>query len=66
LSGSVFLAEGSRRQRLIFEAGRRRGGPVPSFTSGDLRGWLADAGIADVRVEPETGFAIFGGLKTSE
>jgi ubiquinone/menaquinone biosynthesis C-methylase UbiE len=65
LAGSTFLAEGSRRQRLIFEAGRRRGAPVPSFTSRDLRGWLADAGIASARVEPDTGFTIFGGSKQS-
>ena len=63
LAGSVFLAEGSRRQRLIFEAGRRRGHPAPSFTSGELRGWLADTGIINPSVEPDTGFAIFGGLK---
>jgi ubiquinone/menaquinone biosynthesis C-methylase UbiE len=66
LAGSVFLAEGSRRQRLIFEAGRRRGDPVPSFTSRELRGWLADLGIVDARVQPDTGFAIFGGSKNRD
>jgi ubiquinone/menaquinone biosynthesis C-methylase UbiE len=63
LVGSSFVAEGSRRQRLVFEAGRRRGLPAPSFTATELRDWLRDEGVGDVAVEPARGFVVFSGRK---
>lgn len=63
LAGGTFLAEGSRRQRLLFAGGRRRGQPVPTFTSSDLRRWLAAEGIIDARIQPHLGYAVFDGVK---
>lgn len=63
LVGTTFLAGGTRRQRFLFEFGRRRGHPMPTFTAGDLRGWLLDAGIAAPEIVSKNGFALFGGLK---
>ena len=63
LVGSTFLAAGTRRQRAIFQAGRRRGLPSPEFTADDLRAWLAEARIEDAFVDRHAGFAMFGGRK---
>jgi ubiquinone/menaquinone biosynthesis C-methylase UbiE len=65
LVGTTFLAEGSRRQRALFELDRRSGNPTPPRRD-DLRDWLHDAGIADVVIEPERGFAVFRGRKSAE
>jgi ubiquinone/menaquinone biosynthesis C-methylase UbiE len=65
LVGTTFLAEGSRRQRALFELDRRSGNPTPPRRD-DLRDWLHDAGIADVVIEPERGFAMFRGRKSAE
>jgi ubiquinone/menaquinone biosynthesis C-methylase UbiE len=62
LLGSTFLAEGSRRQRALFELDRRGGNPTPPRRK-DLRGWLEKAGIVDAAIEPERGFAVFRGRK---
>lgn len=62
LVGTTFLAEGSRRQRALFEVGRRRGHAAPAPLT-DLRRWLTDAGIVELTIEPEEGFAIFQGRK---
>jgi hypothetical protein len=63
--GATFLADGSRRQRWLFEQSRRRGMNGPCCTAAELRGWLADAGVADPEVTPDRGFAIFRGRKRS-
>jgi SAM-dependent methyltransferase len=65
LVGTTFLAGGARRQRLLFELGRRRGHPMPTFDADELRGWLSDAGIDSPEVDSDTGFVLFGGLKRS-
>ena len=62
LVGTTFLAEGSRRQRALFELDRRGGNPTPPRRE-DLRGWLTKTGILDVVIEPERGFAVFRGRK---
>jgi ubiquinone/menaquinone biosynthesis C-methylase UbiE len=62
LVGTTFLAEGSRRQRALFEIGRRRGHAAPPPLT-DLRRWLTDAGIVELTIEPEEGFVIFRGRK---
>lgn len=63
LKGTTFLSEGSRRQRRLFEIGWRRGLNGPCGTSRDLRRWLEEAGVDDVEVAPERGFAVFRGRK---
>jgi ubiquinone/menaquinone biosynthesis C-methylase UbiE len=65
LVGTTFLAEGSRRQRALFELDRRSGNPTPPRRE-DLRDWLDNAGIGDVAIEPERGFAVFRGQKQVE
>lgn len=63
LVGTTFLASGTRRKRLLFELGRRRGHPMPTFEAGELRGWLAAAGISEPAVGAESGFVTFSGRK---
>jgi SAM-dependent methyltransferase len=59
LVGSAFVAEGSRRQRALFNAGARQGHAVPPARA-DLTGWLA--GLRDLSVEGE-GFVVFSGVR---
>lgn len=63
LIGSTFLAAGSRRQRLLLGQGERTGVNGALCTPAELRGWLADAGVEDVVVTPERGFAVFRGRR---
>jgi SAM-dependent methyltransferase len=63
LIGTTFLADGTRRKRLLFALGSRRGHPVPNFDASELRGWLAAAGLADPVVGAGRGFVTFGGRK---
>lgn len=63
LIGSTFTTEGSRRQRAIFELGRRRGDPGPMGDRPDLERWLAAAGIGDVELRGSDGFLTFSGRK---
>jgi ubiquinone/menaquinone biosynthesis C-methylase UbiE len=65
LVGTTFLAEGSRRQQALFELDRRGGNPSPPRRE-DLRDWLDKAGIVEVAIEPERGFAVFRGRKSAE
>jgi ubiquinone/menaquinone biosynthesis C-methylase UbiE len=62
LVGTTFLAEGSRRQQALFGLDHRRGNPTPPRRD-DLRDWLDKAGIVEVMVGPERGFARFHGHK---
>jgi hypothetical protein len=63
--GTTFLAEGSRRQRALFELDRRSGNPTPPRRE-NLRDWLGKAGVVEVVIEPERGFAVFRGRKRAE
>ena len=63
LVGSTFLAAGSWRQRKLLGHGEDTGVNGVLCTSAELRGWLADAGIEDVTVSPDRGFAIFRGRR---
>jgi SAM-dependent methyltransferase len=63
LIGSTFLAEGSRRQRLLLGHGERTGQNGPLWSGAELRRRLAEAGVEDVSVAPERGFAIFRGRR---
>jgi SAM-dependent methyltransferase len=61
LVGSTFLADGSRRQRLLLGRGERGGVDGVLGTSDELRTWLEDAGLADVAIDRDRGFAVFRG-----
>lgn len=63
LVGTTFLAGGTRRKRLLFEFGRRRGHPMPTFDADELARWLSDAGIDAPSVGADGGFVLFGGWK---
>ncbi len=63
LVGTTFLAGGTRRQRFLFELGRRRGDPMPAFGADELCGWLSDAGIEAPEVTSDSGFVVFEGYK---
>ncbi|HZV72375.1 MAG TPA: class I SAM-dependent methyltransferase [Conexibacter sp.] len=63
LIGSTFLAAGSRRQRLLLGQGERTGVNGALCTPAELRGWLAEAGVEDVEIAPERGFAVFRGRR---
>lgn len=65
LLGSTFLAEGSRRQRLLLGHGERTGQNGALCTAAELRGWLEGAGVVDVEIAPERGFAIFRGRRAA-
>jgi SAM-dependent methyltransferase len=58
LLGSVFVSDGSRRQRALFAAGARQGHADLAGSAGEYAGWLRDAGFPDVTITPG-GFAIF-------
>ncbi len=62
LVGTTFLREGSRRQRLLFEVGRRQGHALPPRVA-DLGRWLLEAGFEAVEIRPQRGFAVFEGRK---
>lgn len=63
LVGSTFLAEGSRRQRLLLGAGERGGGNGALGSARELRDWLTAGGLADVAIERDRGFTVFRGRK---
>jgi SAM-dependent methyltransferase len=63
LIGSTFLADGARRQRLLLGHGERSGGNGALGTRDELHGWLSTAGLHDVAVAPERGFAVFSGRR---
>jgi SAM-dependent methyltransferase len=56
--GSVFTADGSRRQRALFAAGARQGHAPLHGTSADYAEWLRGAGLRDVEIT-DGGFAVF-------
>jgi ubiquinone/menaquinone biosynthesis C-methylase UbiE len=62
LIGTTFLAQGTRRARALFEIGSRSGHPLPPHRE-DLHRWLTHAGISDVVIGPQPGFAAFTGHK---
>jgi ubiquinone/menaquinone biosynthesis C-methylase UbiE len=65
LRGATFVAEGSRRQRLLLGHGVRTGQNGPLIAAAELRRMLGDAGICDVELAPERGFAIFRGRRAA-
>jgi SAM-dependent methyltransferase len=63
LVGSTFLAEGTWRQRKLLGRGEDTGINGTLCTCDELRGWLHDAGVEDVEIGPERGFAVFRGRR---
>ena len=59
LLGSTFLAQGSRRQRLLL----RNDDFGSTGSAGDLREWLHAAGLTDVSVDREDGLAVFSATR---
>ncbi|HVY77906.1 MAG TPA: class I SAM-dependent methyltransferase [Solirubrobacterales bacterium] len=62
--GTAFFADGSRRARWLFEAGRRSGHALPPARE-EVAAWLAAAGLAGVEIGPEPGFAAFSARRSS-
>jgi hypothetical protein len=56
LHGSTFLAQGSRRQRLLL-------GNDDFGSARDLRDWLHGAGLTDVSVDREDGLVVFAATR---
>lgn len=65
LIGSTFLAEGSRRQRMLLGHGERSGRTGPLWSAAELRAQLATAGVEDVSLAPERGLAVFRGRRAA-
>jgi ubiquinone/menaquinone biosynthesis C-methylase UbiE len=63
LWGTAFLADGSRRQQLVFGLGRLTGHVAPSGTAEDLERWLTDAGFSEIEIDPRRGFVQFRARK---
>jgi len=63
LIGSMFLLEGSRRQRFLLKRGQSRGEFGRCGTREDLQCWLTAAGLLDATIEPAQGFVIFRGRR---
>lgn len=60
--GTTFLSYASRRARAAFKLGSYRGHPLPPSRD-DLCTWLAAAGLEEITVGPQVGFAPFSGSK---
>lgn len=60
--GTTFLAEGTRRARVLLGMGKRHShAQLPC--RGDVLGWMDSAGLVDVSVGPDRGFAVFSARK---
>jgi ubiquinone/menaquinone biosynthesis C-methylase UbiE len=59
LLGSTFLAQGSRRQRLLL----RNDDFGSTGSAEDLREWLHAAGLTDVLIDREDGLSVFSALR---
>jgi ubiquinone/menaquinone biosynthesis C-methylase UbiE len=63
--GTTFFSEGSRRARALFAVGARRGHALPPRRE-DLLRWLESAGLKDVEIGAQPGFAAFGARKRGQ
>jgi len=62
LIGTAFFSDASRRARLLFELGARRGHPLPPDRD-DVSRWLTAAGLTEATIGPQPGFAAFSARK---
>lgn len=62
LVGTTFLADASRRARVLFWLGSLRGHPRPP-RRGDLLQWLTSAGMTEIAIGEQAGFVTFSGRK---
>jgi ubiquinone/menaquinone biosynthesis C-methylase UbiE len=62
IAGSTFVADGPRRQRALFAIGKQLGEAGLVMSSADLRGWLQQAGFADIDARG-AGFVTFRAKK---
>lgn len=62
LIGTAFFSDGSRRARLLFGLGARKGHALPPRRE-DLTRWLESAGFVEANIGPQPGFAAFSGRK---
>jgi SAM-dependent methyltransferase len=60
LLGSTFLADGSRRQRLLL----RNDEFGVTGSAADLRRWLLESGLTDVSLDRENGLVVFGAVRS--
>jgi ubiquinone/menaquinone biosynthesis C-methylase UbiE len=60
LLGDAAVRGAGRRHDALIDLYRRRGIFGPVGTAGDLRGWLAEAGLRDVAIERSGAVAYFG------
>jgi SAM-dependent methyltransferase len=63
LVGSSFVATGSRRTRLLFAAGARRGLAVPPADGATIVRWLEAAGLTAIEIDGR-GFVVFRARRT--
>lgn len=63
LVGSMFLLDGSRRQRFLMRRGLQRGEFGVSGTSEDLRTWLKAAAFTNISIDRDDGFAVFSAMR---
>jgi ubiquinone/menaquinone biosynthesis C-methylase UbiE len=63
LVGSMFLLDGSRRQRFLISRGQQRGEFGLCGTNADLKRWLQNAGFAEATIDTDSGFAVFHARK---
>ena len=59
LLGSTFLAQGSRRQRLLL----RNDDFGSTGSAEDMQGWLHSAGLTDVSIDRDDGLAVFSATR---
>lgn len=62
--GTTFFLDGSRRARLIFGLGSRRGHALPPSRQEVLR-WFDSAGFSGLSIGPQLGFAAFSARKSA-
>lgn len=60
--GTSFFSDASRRARTLFGLGARRGHPLPPARD-DVARWLGEAGLTEVSIGPQRGFAAFSARK---
>jgi SAM-dependent methyltransferase len=62
--GTTFFSDGSWRAKKIFEMGSRRGHAMPPSRQDVIR-WFDSAGLAELTIGPQPGFAAFSARKRS-